>query len=504
VTDGIAGAGRQRTFWCESAWLGGEQAAAAVAIRVDGDRITEVNVGVAAPPGAVVLPGITLPGLANVHSHAFHRALRGRTHRPHPGGRGSFWTWREAMYALAGRLDPDGYHLLARAAFAEMALAGVTAVGEFHYLHHAADGEPYRDPNAMGLALLSAAADAGIRITLLDTCYLHGGVDAPVEGVQRRFSDGSADRWAERASMLVDTQTAQTQTAQTRTAQTRTAQTQTAQTRTAQTRTAQTRTAQTRTAQTRTAQTGTARIGAAVHSVRAVDPPAIAAVAGWAAERGAPLHVHVSEQPAENEASLARYGGTPTEVLDRAGALGSRTTAVHGTHLTAADRALLAARGCSVCFCPTTERDLADGIGPAAALRSAGVPLCLGSDSNAVVDLFEEARAVELDERLASGIRGRFTGGQLLGAATEAGMRALGWQAGRIEPGRLADLTTVRLDSVRLAGTRPEHAIDAVVFAATGADVTHTVVGGEIVVADGRHQRLGDVAAMLRTALTAV
>jgi formiminoglutamate deiminase len=446
------------TYWCEWAWLGGEQLAAAVAVRVEGERIAAVTAGAAAPPGAVALPGITLPGLANGHSHAFHRALRGRTHgrgdRP-----GSFWTWRDRMYELAGLLDPDTYHALARATFAEMALAGVTAVGEFHYLHHAAGGRPYRDPNAMGAALLAAAADAGIRITLLDTCYLHGGLAAdgsavPVRGVQRRFSDGSAGRWAERVSAL--------------------------------------------------AGTPRARIGAAVHSVRALDPAGIEVVAGWAAERGAPLHVHVSEQRQENEACLARYGGTPAEVLDRGGALTERATAVHGTHLTAADRSLLAARGTAVCLCPTTERDLADGIGPAAALRDAGVPLCLGTDSNAVVDLFEEGRAAELDERLATGTRGHFTGAELLAAATEAGMRALGWPAGRIEPGRLADLVTVGLDGVRLAGTRPEHALDAVAFAATAADVTHTVVGGDLVVATRRHRRLGDVATLLHNALRAL
>ena len=433
-------------YWCEWAWLGGEQATAAVTMRADGDRIAEVAAGSGAPPGAVVLPGITLPGLANVHSHAFHRVLRGRTHR-----RGSFWIWRERMYELAARLTPETYHGLARAVFAEMALAGVTAVGEFHYLHHDAGGRPYADPNAMGRALLDAAAEAGVRITLLDTCYLQGGIGEPVEGVQERFSDRSVERWAERAAAL----------------------------------------------------TGgpTARIGAAVHSVRAVEPAAVAVVAGWAADRDAPLHVHLSEQPAENEACLARHGRTPAAVLGDAGALAARTTAVHGTHLTDADRALLAGRGCGVCLCPTTERDLADGIGPAAALRDAGVPLCLGSDSNAVLDLFEEARAVELDERLATGVRGHFTGAELLGAATAAGMRALGWDAGRIEPGRLADLATVGLDSVRLAGIRPEHAVDALVFAATAADVTHTVVGGELVVADRSHRRLGDVAATLRAVL---
>jgi formiminoglutamate deiminase len=433
-------------YWCERAWLGGDRAAESVAVWTEGGRITRVAAGVPAPAGAVALPGVTLPGLANAHSHAFHRALRGRTHR-----RGSFWTWRERMYALAARLTPDSYHALARAAFAEMALAGVTAVGEFHYLHHDSGGRRYADPNATGHALLAAAAEAGVRITLLDTCYLRGGVDEPAAGVQERFSDGTAERWAERVALL--------------------------------------------------AAGPRARIGAAVHSVRAVDPGGIATVAAWAAGREAPLHVHLSEQPAENADCLARYGRTPTEVLHDAGALTGRSTAVHGTHLTAADRGLLASAGCGVCLCPTTERDLADGIGPAAALRDAGVPLSLGSDSHAVVDLIEEARAVELDERLAGGVRGQFGAAELLAMATEAGMRSLGWDAGRIEPGRLADLVTVGLDSVRLAGAHPDDLLDHLVFAATASDVTHTVVGGDLVVADRRHLGIGDVPAALRAAL---
>ncbi|HVQ94982.1 MAG TPA: formimidoylglutamate deiminase [Mycobacteriales bacterium] len=445
------------SYWCEWAWLGGAAVTAAVLLETAGGRITAVTPNAAQPAGAVPLPGITLPGLANVHSHAFHRALRGRTHRP-----GSFWSWREQMYALAERLTPDSYHALARAVFAEMALAGVTAVGEFHYLHHAPGGRRYTDPNAMGAALIAAAADAGIRITLLDTCYLAGGVDVPITGVQVRFSDGSATAWADRVEALAG---AVGPAAPVR------------------------------------GPGPVARVGAAVHSVRAVPPGAIAEVARWAAERGAPLHVHLSEQPAENEACLAHYGRTPTELLAGAGALTAGTTAVHGTHLTVADRALLAGTGTGVCLCPTTEQELADGIGPAAALRSGGVPLSLGSDSQAVIDLLAEARAVELDERLATQTRGHFTAADLLTAATATGMRALGWDAGRIEPRRLADLATVGLGSVRLAGIRPADALEHLVFAGTAADITHTIVAGELIVADGRHRHL-DPAAALRTALT--
>src|SRR3954462_14474000 len=187
------------TFWCELAWLGDESAAEGVAIEVEGDRIARVEAGIpASPPGATPLAGITIPGLANAHSHAFQRALRGRTQ----SGRGDFWTWRDAMYGLAARLDPDLYLALARATFGEMALAGVTCVGEFHYLHHGPSGVSYADPNEMGEAMIQAARDAGIRITLLDACYLHGGIGEDLDDVQRRFSDGDAESWAERVGEL--------------------------------------------------------------------------------------------------------------------------------------------------------------------------------------------------------------------------------------------------------------------------------------------------------------
>jgi formiminoglutamate deiminase len=376
-----------------------------------------------------------LPGLANTHSHAFHRVLRGRTH----GGRGSFWTWREQMYEVAGRLDPDTYHALARAVYGEMVLAGITCVGEFHYLHHGPDGTPYADPNAMGHALIAAARDAGIRLTLLDTLYLTSGVDGrPLDGVQRRFGDGDAERWAARVADV---------------------------------------------------RAGPhARVGAAAHSVRAVPADQLKTLAG------APvLHVHLSEQRAENDQCRAVYGCTPTELLRRHGLLGPGTTAVHATHLTGEDIAALGGTG--VCFCPTTERDLADGIGPARALADAGARISLGSDSHAVIDLLAEARALEMDERLATERRGHFTAADLLAAAT--GHACLGWDdAGRIAAGQRADLVAVALDTVRTAGARPEQAV----FAATAADVTDVVVDGRRVVTGGRHTGF-DVPTALREVL---
>ncbi len=450
-------------YRCEAAWLD-DRVVRDVLIEVAGDRIASVHSGAsgdprgrsggspdtagpATPPGGPprggppegtqprvtplgvtpaggtprALRGLTVPGMANAHSHAFHRALRGRTH----GERGTFWTWRDGMYAVAERLDPDSYFALACAVYAEMLQAGITCVGEFHYLHHGPGGALYAEPNAMGEALVAAAGQAGIRITLLDTCYLAGGVGRPLQGIQQRFGDGDGARWAERVDALRPAPHA--------------------------------------------------RIGAAVHSVRAVPPAEVDVVADWAARRGAPLHVHLSEQPAENDACLAGYGVTPTRLLAEHGALGPCSTAVHATHLTADDIALLGGSGTYACLCPTTERDLADGIGPAPALAAAGSRITLGSDSHAVIDLFEEARAVELDERLRSLRRGHFDGAALLRAATVDGHASLGWpEAGRIAAGAPADLVSIRLDTARTAGIDPAQ----VVFAATAADIDTVVVGG--------------------------
>ncbi|GGM21898.1 formimidoylglutamate deiminase [Micromonospora sonchi] len=406
------------------------------------------DAGVDVLADAVRLPGLTLPGLANAHSHAFHRALRGRTH----GGRGDFWSWREQMYAVTTRLDPDSYLALARAVYAEMALAGITCVGEFHYLHHGPGGTPYDDPNAMSAALVEAAAHAGIRLTLLDTCYLTASVDGqPLAGPQRRFGDGDALRWADRVAAF-------------------------------------------------TPDGAHARLGAAIHSVRAVPAEQLATVAGWADRRDAPLHVHLSEQPAENDACRAVHGRTPTGLLADHGVLGRSTTAVHATHPTSADLNLLGESRTGVCLCPTTERDLADGIGPARRMADAGVPLSLGSDSHAVIDPFEEARAVELDERLRTRRRGHFTPAELLTAASAAGHAALGWtDAGRIAAGDRADLVTVRLDSVRTAGVTPA----GVWFAASAPDVTQVVVDGRVLVRDGQHLTV-DVPQELATSIAEV
>ncbi len=425
-------------YWCEHAVVDRHVLASVRIDETDG-VIRSVTVG-GREAGDIALSGLVLPGFANGHSHLFHRVLRGRTH----AGKGTFWTWREEMYRAAASLDPDSYRELAVAVFAEMVLAGYTVVGEFHYLHHQPDGRPYDPPTAMEDAVVDAARVAGIRLTLLDTLYLESGIGAPPLPEQLRFSDGSVDAWVARRDAV---------------------------------------------------RFGAlARSGAAIHSVRAVPVELMREAAERSQDR--PLHAHLSEQLAENAEALAAHGATPTELLAASRVLGENFTAVHGTHLTANDIHLLAQSRSAVCFCPSTERDLADGIGPAIALRDAGAALSLGSDQNALIDPFEELRGLEMDERLGSGERGRFAPMELLEAATSAGYASLGWDGGRLASGAVCDLVAVSLSTARTAGARADQAW----LAASASDVTDVIVGGEVRVREGQHV-LGDVGALLIAAM---
>jgi formiminoglutamate deiminase len=450
-----------RRWLADLAWLPGQGLRRDVLIEAEGDRFTSVLPSAPLTSPATRLTGLTLPGFANAHSHAFHRALRASTQ----AGRGTFWTWRERMYEAAARLDPDSYLQLARAVYAEMALAGVSCVGEFHYLHHRPNGRAYADPNAMGRALVQAAAEAGLRLTLLDTCYLTGGLDRsgmlPLTGPQVRFSDGDASRWAERVDALgLDS---------------------------------------------RGMISSRARAGAALHSVRAVPPEQMHPVVAWSRRRGAPLHVHMSEQPGENDACRAVYGVSPARLLYDEDVLGPRTTVVHATHVSAADLELLGGAQVFACLCPTTERDLGDGLAPSRRLDAAGCTLTLGTDSHAVVDMLEEARGVEYAERLARRSRGHFTAEDLLLAATCDGHASLGWpDAGEIAPGAWADLVTISLDSVRTAGADDSLALETAVFGATAADVRDVVISGQDVVRDGIHLLVPDVPGELSRSIRAL
>lgn len=441
-------------YHADFAWRGGEAAVDNVRIEVANGIITAVIEGVAAQPGDQRISGVVLPGLVNAHSHAFHRAMRGRTHC----GTGDFWSWRKSMYDIAKVLTPENYAELAAMVYAEMALAGITGVGEFHYVHHDGDGIAYSEPNAMGLAVVEAARRSGIRIALLDVAYLHAGLDQsePLPE-QRRFADKNIDAWLDRVDRLGEGGDGWT-------------------------------------------------VGLAPHSVRAVHPAELEAIV--AARHGRVVHIHVSEQPAENVACVALTGKTPAAVLSDVGLLGPYTTAVHATHLTSHDIELLGSSKTNVCFCPTTERDLADGVGPAAALVKAGAVLALGSDSHAVIDLFEEARAVEHNERLITARRGLHRPGDLLAAATSGGAHSLGWAdfgiMSGIQPGAVADFIAISLDSVRLASFSAECAAAHIVHAAAPADVSDVWVSGRRIVEHGQHTNIDDVVGGLRKAIAAV
>ena len=407
----LNGSGR---WHAEQAWLG--HRAENVLIEVEGGRIKSLTEGVRAPHDAVALRGWTVPGLANTHSHAFQRLLRGEVE----SGGGDFWEWRARMYAFT-EWDPADYFNHARLVFREMLEAGITAVGEFHYLHE--------HGNELGIALIDAAREEGIRITLIDACYLRGGLDGrPLEPEQQTFSDGDADSWARRVGELKEADGV--------------------------------------------------RIGAAIHSVRAVDPESMRIVATWAREHKAPLHIHLAEQPAEVEECLRVEGCTPVELLQREGILGPDLIAVHAIHVNARDITMLGNNEVSICACSTTERDLGDRVGPLTALADAGCPLTVGSDSNAVIDMLEEARGLELDQRRASGRRVLHEPEELLSAVTVNGMRALGWDAGELRVGMLADFITLEQPRGQWRELTPAY----LVYGFSGHDVTNVVVGGEAVV----------------------
>ncbi|MBL4684219.1 MAG: formimidoylglutamate deiminase [Nannocystaceae bacterium] len=380
-------------------------------------------------------PVVLLPGFVNAHSHAFQRAIRGATHRRDAGEQSSFWSWRQAMYGAANAMTPSQIYNVSRQAFREMLLAGITCVGEFHYLHHQPDGTQYDDPNELGRSVLAAAADVGIRIVLLDVFYARAGHRQAALPEQRRFCDHDVEAYLRRIDVLRSEGVA---------------------------------------------------VGVTPHSIRAVDGEALRTLASYANANTLPIHTHLSEQPRENEECLHEHGTSPAQAFADAGccARPRAFTAVHAVHIDDNDRRILANQ--HVCACPTTEADLGDGIVGAAQLLSDGARIALGSDSNAVIDLIQEARALEMHERLASQKRLRLVddSGQLwptlLRAATESGASALGISAtaGRLAVGRPFDACTVALDDPSLDGLPSRNVLDAVFASGTARTIRHVFVGG--------------------------
>ena len=411
----------------------------------------------AAPDGAERVPlrrRAILPGLVAAHSHAFQRAIRGWTeHRDHPVD--DFWTWREAMYAAAERLTPDDLYAVSKFCFLEMARAGITAVGEFHYLHRDRDGRAYADPNELDFAVARAAQEAGLRVVLLRVAYARSGFGLAENPRQRRFIEGSADEYLKNLDAL----------------------------------------------------SKRVPVGAAPHSVRACPADWIREISDEARRRNWVLHLHVAEQPGEVEQCQKEHGTTPALLLEKLGALREQMTAVHAVHLTAGDIEALGRARATVCACPTTERNLGDGIIRADQLLAKGVRLCVGSDSEVQLNPLEDARQLEYHLRLALLQRAILDTGQagpdglgkrLYGIASEGGMRSLGLAGGALRPGEPADFVVVDLDDPSIAGAGADNLMANVVFSMERTALVETRVGGEALRLDFDGARPPFLAAMRR------
>jgi formimidoylglutamate deiminase len=394
---------------------------------------------------------VVIPGLVNVHSHTFQRVIRGRTEWRPPGQRDTFWTWREKMYAAATRLTPEQIYQTAKAAFLEMLLSGITSVGEFHYLHHQADGKRYADPNWIGKLVIQAAREVGLRIVLLRTAYQRAGYGIAPNLGQTRFITPDA------ATFISDTEELSSWVK-------------------------------------KSYPSGEVAVGIAPHSVRALTQDYLGEIADYARQRELRVHMHVSEQPGENEACIQEYGVSPVTWLEQMGLLGPRFTAVHAIHISEAEASLLAES--AVCACPTSERNLADGAVRADWLLAVGATLCLGSDSQIQIDLLEDARLLEyhlrmlalervvLDPPLAE--RERLSR-MLYEAASKAGAKSLGQNAGELATGKPADFVVIDLDDLSVAGASPDTMLANIVFSAERTAVKEIYVGGRCAVTDGRH-----------------
>ena len=396
-------------------------------------------------PDATRLSGrAMLPGLVNAHSHAFQRVIRGRTEYRSHNTTDSFWTWREQMYAAATRLGPEEIYAASRLAFLEMALTGITAVGEFHYIHHSPDGTPYEDPNLLAHEVIRAANDVGIRIALLRVAYARAGYQVDPNPRQVRFIEESPDVYLDHLDQLlagIDTKN------------------------------------------------GMAWAGVAPHSVRAVPLDYLKPIIAFANERRLPVHMHVAEQPAEIEACIQEYGRSPVALLDTEGLLSDRFTAVHAIHVTPKAVNALARSGAGVCACPTTERNLGDGVVPVDLYFNARVPVSLGTDSQTQIDLLEDARELEYHLRLKKLQRNVLapdgeTGSsalakRLFDCATVNGAKAIGFNGGALEPGAPADFFTVDLNDVSIAGSSVDDLLTNIVFSLARTAIRDVVVNGK-------------------------
>jgi formimidoylglutamate deiminase len=398
----------------------------------------------------VELPGkALLPGFVNAHSHTFQRLIRGKAESRFVSGR-DFWSWRGTMYFAASRLNPQQVYDVARMAFLEMVLAGTTTVGEFHYLHNAADGTAYDDPNLLSRQVIAAAESVGLRIVLLRTAYLRAGFELPPEPGQTRFYE-SSKAFLENMTALVKEASSDG---------------------------------------------SRVRLGVAPHSIRAVPLRELREIAEWARAHKLPLHMHVAEQLAENEACAREYGAIPVQLLAREKILGPDFTAVHGVHVSEEEIAMLARTGTTICSCPTTERNLGDGFVKADEMLAAGIRVALGSDSQAQIDPLEDARQMEYHLRLLQQKRavldqigGKTLAAHLFDSATVHGASSLAVPAGDLKPGSFADFVTVDLDDSSIAGNTAADLLPTLVFSLNRSAIRDVVVQGQFILRDQQHAR---------------
>jgi formimidoylglutamate deiminase len=413
----------------------------------------------------VELPGKALmPGFVNAHSHTFQRLIRGKAESRVVSGR-DFWSWRGTMYFAASRLNPQQVYDVARMAFLEMALAGTTTVGEFHYLHNAPGGNAYDDPNLLSKQVIAAAESVGIRIVLLRTAYLRAGFELPPEAGHMRFYE-SSKAFLENIAALVKG----------------------------------------------ASNDGSrVRFGVAPHSIRAVPLRELHEIAEWTRANKLPLHMHVAEQVAENEACVREYGATPVELLAREKILGPDFTAVHGVHVSEEEIAMLARTGTTICSCPTTERNLGDGFVKADAMMAAEVRVALGSDSQAQIDPLEDARQLEYHLRLLQQKRavldqigGKALAAHLFDSATAHGARSLGVPAGDLKAGRFADFVTVDLSDSSIAGNSAEDLLPILVFSLNRSAIRDVVVQGQFILRDQQHAHHEEIVSRYKELHTAM
>ena len=396
-----------------------------------------------------ILPGkAVLPGFSNGHSHAFQRAIRGRTHA-RPEGHSDFWSWRNAMYQVVEKLTPEDLYTISKRAYIEMLGAGFTQVGEFHYVHHQKGGRPHDDVNEMANQAIQAAIDAGIRITLFRVIYLETGYRGieKAEG-QKRFMDASCDAALLAIEQLIS----------------------------------------------RWKDHPSVRIGIAPHSVRAVHPGDLKQIAEWCTSHPEiPLHIHAAEQLGEIEETLEFTGFRPIELLDRTGILSPNSTLIHGTHLSPEEEQMVAASGTAICVCPTTEADLGDGLFHLTELMRGNVPLTIGSDSQAVIDPFVEMRCLDMHERLRkksrspSTLPGEQPGHSLISIATGLGYESCGWKLTKEANLNWADAVSLDLNHPALLGLEAKEVTPGIAFHGDKSMVRDVWVRGTQVIHEGNH-----------------